>query len=361
MPASTPRPRATVDLRFLQSREHYHSITAEDIPSAFLNSSNRPSSDASLPDLINGGHFRRAAESALRAILQSSPTAAEHILELLYVRLACLVLVSRPDLAAAEAIPLLDLLARNPPGTHEVLAVIPWDLRILLVRLQSLGVADGGRRGIMALYNLASEVRVHLRHARSIQNEDEIVLWTARLHDIGLRVSDALVEMGELETAARHLDTLSDVDPQELAYRKSLLRIRVGDIAGSRKCAEALSDGLRKKGFEALLQVADGDYSDAVDSWQSLMEEYPGHEQFALNAATSLLYTGHIASARDVLEDLAKDLPLFPTLLFNLSTVYELCSERAMERKIALSQQAAEKRPGPNSGGWERSTFEFKL
>lgn len=213
----------------------------------------------------------------------------------------------------------------------------------------------------MALYALAGEVRANLRTAQESGEDAGAAPWAERLRDLGLRVCDALVEMGELETATRHLDGLSDVDADELAYRKALLRVRVGDVSGARRLAIGINDDTRRKGFEALLKVTDGDYAAAVESLQSLVAEYPDHELFAQNAAVSLLYAGHITSSRDVLEDLASRMPMFPTLLFNLSTVYELCSERAPERKTALTEQAAARSPGPQSGGWERAAFEFKL
>lgn len=350
-----------MDLRFLQNREIYHALTTEDIPSAFLNSSQRPPLDAPLPDLLQGGHFRRAADASLASIYQSRPDAFENILRLLYTRLSCLVLISRPDLAAAEAVPLTELLSRNSQAAKDLAPLIPWDLKVLLVRLQSIGAADGGRRGIMALYALAGEIRFKLRTARASQSEAEIALWSERLRDTGLRVCDALVELGELETATRHLETLVDVESDELAYRKALLRMRVGDVEGAKRSAGNLVDENRKKAFQALLQVADGGYEDAVRSWQTLVEDDPNHEMFALNAAVCLVYTGHITSARDVLEDVARERPMFPALLFNLATVYELCTERAAERKTSLTNQAAERKPASASGGWERATFEFKL
>lgn len=360
-PTSLPASKPHISLHFLQDSDSYHQLFADDIPKAFLESEHQPSLNATLPELIQGGHFRRAAEKSLRDLLASPSDAAEQILQLLYTRLACLILISRPDIAAQEAIPLIDLLGRNSPAANDVLPLVPWDVRLLLVRLQSIGAADGGRRGIMALYSLAGEVRANLRTAQESGEDASISRWTERLHDVGLRVCDALVEMGELETATRHLEALEDVDPDELAYRKALLRVRVGDVSGASRSASTIKDEAKRKGLEALLRVADGDYSAAVENLQSLMADYPGHEHFAQNAAVSLLYTGHITSARDVLEDLSSRIPMFPTLTFNLTTVYELCSEKALERKTALTEQAAAKTPGPQSGGWERATFEFKL
>ncbi|KAF2210539.1 hypothetical protein CERZMDRAFT_113117 [Cercospora zeae-maydis SCOH1-5] len=360
-PVALHRAPPNIDLRFLQDRHIYHSVTTEDVPSPFLNSTHRPPVDTPLPHLIQHGHFRRAAELALRSLLQSPPTAAAQIFQLLYTRLACLVLVSRPDVAAAEAIPLFELASRSAPGSQQVVEFIPWHLRLLLVRLQTIGAADGGRRGIMALYALASEVRANIRSAHQDGNASTIELWEGRLRDLGLRVCDALVEMGELESAVRHLDTLPDVDADELAFRKAILRTRVGDVATARQCGSAIQDDMKRREIEALLKVADGDHDEAIVSWQSLVEDFPDREHFALNAAVSLLYVGQIESARSMLESLTRDIPAFPTILFNLSTVYELCTERAPEKKASLTQQAATRQPVPASGGWERATFEFKL
>lgn len=361
-PAPTPElaQKPAINLQFLQDARMYHALPTDDVPKAFLASDNRPAPGSSLSDVLQAGHFRLAADAAVRALLQRPPDAADDIFQLLYTRLACLVLVSRPDIAAHEAAPLAAFLARTPPDAYDTIAAIPWDLRLLLVRLQSIA-PDGGRRGIMALYALAGEVRANLRQAYVSGDTIAIAAWSERLQDLGLRVCDALVEMGELETATRHLDTLNGVNPDELAYRKALLRIRVGDVTGARQCAASLQSEMKNKEIASLLQISDGDYDRAVKCLQEYMEEYPSHELFAQNVAVALLYTGHITSARDVLEDISSRLPMFPTLLFNLSTIYELCTERGAERKMSLIQQSAAKKPGPESGGWERATFEFKL
>lgn len=351
-----------MNLEFLQRRDIYHKLTTEDVPSAFLNSEHRPPQDASLSQLIQSGHFRRAADLSLRTLVQTSPEDAEQILALLYTRLACLLLVSRPDLAAEEALPLTDLLARHTPSAVSLLPLIPWDFRLLLVRLQAIAAPDGGRRGIMALYALAAEVRANVRRAHDARDERAAELWSGRLRDLGLRVCDALVEMGELETAQRHLDSLVDVDGDECAGRKVLLRVRVGDVRAARAAAEDVRDEVTRASLHALLRLADGEDVEALEEWRALSERFPEErELFVQNAAVAMLYTGGITAARRALEEVVDRSTLNPTLLFNLSTVYELCSERAVEAKTAFAARAAAKQPGPESGGWERAAFEFKL
>ncbi|KAK0932695.1 hypothetical protein LTR48_003825 [Friedmanniomyces endolithicus] len=334
-PASVDRPKSNVDLRFLQNRRTYHSLPPEDAAPPLLDSEQQPSPDTPLPALLRGSHFGRAAETAARDLLRCSPTDAESIFQLLYTRLACLVLVSRPDLAAQEASPLADLLARNPPSATEVVVLIPWELRLLLVRLKSLSSEDGGRRGVMALYGLAGEARTHLKQMHMDEDEREHALWSERLHDLGLRVADALVEMGELETAERHLDSLTGVALDEIVYRKAMLRIHVGDLRGAERYFSKLESGNRNDTLETLLKMADG--QDATSRWQDLLAQRSDDDMVANNLAVSSLYAGNIMDARRILERTVSRSPASAGILFNINTVYELCSERAIDHKIDLA------------------------
>ncbi|KAK3060328.1 hypothetical protein LTR53_020146, partial [Teratosphaeriaceae sp. CCFEE 6253] len=93
--------------------------------------------------------------------------------------------------------------------------------------------------------------------------------------------------MGELETANRHLDGLTDVDRDEIVYRKAVLRIRVGDVAGARRCIDKLQNDRRTATLTALLQMADT--KGHTSSWQALHHKYPDEELFANNLAVFML------------------------------------------------------------------------
>lgn len=47
------------------------------------------------------------------------------------------------------------------------------------------------------------------------------------------------------------------------------------------------------------------------------------------------------------------------TLLFNLSTVYELCTEKHRNMKVKLSERVADM--GESQAGWEKTNSDFKL
>jgi len=359
MPA--PTTSANVDLGFLLDHRVYHQVPIDDVAPAFLESKHKPPLGAPLTALIEHGHFRRGAEAALDELLQCQRTDADRIFKLLYTRLACLVIAGIPDLAADEAVALTETLHRNGQGAKDILPLFPWELRLLVVRLQSIVAQDSGRRAIMALYALSGEVRSHLQDARASGDQPSITTWSARLRDLGLRVADSLVEMGELETATRHLDTLVGAEPDEVHARKALLRIRVGDLAGSRKSISSIANEPRRATLDALLQTADGNLDDATQVWKKLADEHPEDQLLAQNLAVSLMYTGRIAEARSVFESLARDSPAFFALLFNLSTIYELCTERALERKGGLMEHLALKTPVEATSVWERSITDFKL
>lgn len=50
----------------------------------------------------------------------------------------------------------------------------------------------------------------------------------------------------------------------------------------------------------------------------------------------------------------------FQALTFNLSTIYELCTDRSRELKIQLAEQVAAL-PATARSGWEPTNADFKL
>lgn len=69
---------------------------------------------------------------------------------------------------------------------------------------------------------------------------------------------------------------------------------------------------------------------------------------------TYLLFQG-----RDVLEELVNNGLSSHTLLFNLSTMYELCTDKNRNMKLKLSERIADLEASP--AGWEKMNSDFKL
>lgn len=381
-PLSTPTPTTptttttpapfSLDVAFLQDPAAYH-VLPTTAPPAFHQPAASPSVAAPIDSLLLAGHFRLAATAAARNIVSAAaPTDYPTLFHLVHIRLACLCLVSEHALAAQEAKVLGDLTSafyRHPlTNAH----LVPWPLRLLVVRLATLGYGEW-RKAIMGYYDLAKECREAILRAPA---DADKALWRARLRDCGIRVANTLVEMGDLEGAARHLatlsaspvdstaDSLSPADAREALVMETLVWLRVGDLASARRClaraSATQSDALLDGALAALLQLADSDYAAAAASFRALHDQFPADAMLAQNLAVCLLYTGHIADARHVLTALLDHTPPFHALLFNLSTVFELCTERSRDEKTRVAEHLAARKPG-DGVGWERSAAEFKL
>ncbi|KAJ3568983.1 hypothetical protein NPX13_g6234 [Xylaria arbuscula] len=116
--------------------------------------------------------------------------------------------------------------------------------------------------------------------------------------------------------------------------------------------------------------MADGEYAIALDKWQVLRDEMREtgvqDEMVGVNTAVCLLYTGRMSEGRDLLEQLVDAGQTSHTLLFNLTTMYELCSDRAKNLKMRLASRVARLEApamaeGRGGGGWEKTNADFKL
>jgi hypothetical protein len=293
------------DFSYLLRPELYHPLSLLDVPPPFRVSTAQPDATTPLSSLVKSGHFRSAAIKAAQLLTtpltSESPSSGDdyaRIFELVYIRLSCLTLCNQTALAAQEVKALEDLNSNyyqdETTGTH----LVPWELRVLAVRLQGMGFNDA-RRGVMGYYELAREARLTLTALKRQRKEgcegldEEIRMWDSRLTDLGIRVASALVEMEDLEGAARHLETLK-AGSEALQMQKALLWLCLGDIDAAKSCIGD-EDESGNQVVLGLAHVADGDYDDAVKVWQGLVASGTGNGDIAMykqNLGVCLLYCG---------------------------------------------------------------------
>lgn len=365
------------DLAHLCRADIFRPLPTDIIPHAFTESPHVPAQGASVDALVSSGQFYAAAIASaqqLASISDYSDTA--RIFELFYTRLACLTLINKScqDIAAMESLELRDLTGTfyRHPVTNDHL--VHWDLRLLAVRLQSIGFKDW-RRGVMAFYTLGQDARQEISKAQLANNAHDEKVWRSRLLDVGIRVASMLVEMGDLDAAARHAHTIEieeDLDENEkkrITMMAALLWLQIGDLRAAKRCIIPVSDesgsevptDMSMQVFAALVEMAEGEFAAAVTAWLQLKEIHPADSMISQNLAICLLYTGRVTEAHETLEGAVTQSGSVPShsLLFNLCTIYELCSESAREMKARLTQRVAAVKP--SSLGWERSTTDFKL
>ncbi|RHZ67486.1 uncharacterized protein CDV56_104068 [Aspergillus thermomutatus] len=373
------------DLSYLLRYDLYHSLSQIDIPHPLRSEFVTPAPDEMLSSslgkveiLLAEGHFLLAAYLC-GTILTSrsvSPTDTKLIFGLFYTRLACLELSGNAVLAAQESKALEDLTSAfyyvdfdldasakensQKPSVH-ARHIVPWPLRVLAVRLQSIGFGDP-RRGIGGLYELGLEARREIMRTELTQSERQI--WRDRLADLGIRSVNALIEMGDLDAARRSLHSLkiADSEAEINKSRKVLLSLMIGDLDAAKKvCEEA---GMPDESIlKPLISMAEGQYNDAVAEWRALLENGEENNDKALisqNLAVCLLYSGQLNEARQILESLVAANHSFGSLVFNLSTVYELCSDKAGILKTSLAESVA-KQPISGHINLDRPSADFKL
>ncbi|KAK4145943.1 uncharacterized protein C8A04DRAFT_10092 [Dichotomopilus funicola] len=402
-----PSPRhGPKDFSYLLRPEIYHPLTPLNIPPSFRNPPNPPAPDTPIPDLLARGHFRAAAIAATQTLTNNTvdPTDHARIFDLLYTRLACLTLIDSTALAAQEVKALGDLhsafyyvlssdstpqqqqqettiTTTDPPPSptpQQQQHLVPWSLRLLAVRLQALGFGDP-RRAVMSYYELAREARTRLATARAAHDHSAAEVWKERLSDLGVRVAGALVEMDDLAGAAVHLGTLGDRGMRGergekngdgmVGVRRALLWLHLGDVEAARGCMGIVdgdggeggqegSGGVEAKVVGALCDMADGAYERALGRWKELWEEVDD-EMVGVNLAVCLLYLGKMQEASHSRLWLVDSGRSSHTLLFNLSTMYELCTDRSRALKVSLSEKVAAR--GDRVEGWEKTNADFKL
>lgn len=312
------------DASFLLRYDIYHSLSQVDIPPALRSEFVGLTPDEPLTTtlstverLLVEGHFILAAYLCGSILTSSlvSPTDIQLVFGLFYTRLACLELSGHAIIAAQESKALEDLTSTfyyvdlNHEATSDdtpdqntpkhLRHIVPWPLRVLAVRLQSIGFGDS-RRGIGGLYELGLEAWREIMQPEL--SRDEKVIWKERLADLGVRSVNALVEMGDYDSAKRSLHNLrtSGKANDGNRSRKALLFLAMGDLDGAEEVFGE-SDENEKALFKPLLSMAEGNYKDAVVEWQTLLETQPKRPDEAMinqNLAVCLLYTGQLNEVR---------------------------------------------------------------
>ncbi|KAL8865453.1 MAG: hypothetical protein Q9198_009315, partial [Flavoplaca austrocitrina] len=288
--------------------------------------------------------------------------------------------------------------------------ILPWELRVLAVRLQALEAGDA-KRGVQGYYDLAFYARMRIRDSSDAEVKG---LWKERLRDLGTRVGNTLVEMGVLEAGKRHFENLANAtanaeEKKRLSSWVAMLCLRMGDLEAARawtssgdddheagKTATELLPPKKNDILSPFLAMTSGNYENAVSEWRALLNS-PHAVLAKQNLAVCLLFTCHlpelsrpnyhldcssihspihsliskshsltpIHQTTHLLSQLIASNHAFHALTFNLATVYELSMDKSWERKMQLAERVAEglmrDRDEVEGRRMERGNVDFKL
>jgi trafficking protein particle complex subunit 12 len=351
------------DLSFLFEASIYHPLSQLEVPAPFrrpfpqlnvaLTDSNKAfdeiESALSRCDILGAAHL----SGGLLASGILKPTDQRRIFRALQIRYACLELSGNVLLAAQEVKALEDLGSAfyyvDLPQDEDPLEtttdkllprhIMPFSLRLQALRLQSIGFSDP-RRGVTSLYDLALECREQITSSKTDEHRR---LWGQRLEEVGIRVVNGLIEMGDPDCAHRTLASMRSTE-STWAFRKCMLCLKMGLLGEARKLVESLEpEDPKKQLLESLIAVAEHRLDDAVTILTSSIPA-ADKEISALarqNAAVALLYRGEIQKARSLMETLVDEHESFSTLTINLATIHDLTSDRSRELKLTLVDKVA--------------------
>ncbi|KAK9493642.1 hypothetical protein V1508DRAFT_415397 [Lipomyces doorenjongii] len=169
------------------------------------------------------------AHLAQRLLTQSTPTDYQRILHLWILRLASLSLLSLPLIAEAEAQALSDFNTSDVFRTKTGHSVIPWTLRVLLVKIQTQAHSQ---LGIAKYYSLAREARIESwkstnRSANDAPDPSALPTqrWETRLLKCGLYIAAMLSHIKDFPAAFEHVSAMLDSCPADDDHAAEKIKI----------------------------------------------------------------------------------------------------------------------------------------
>lgn len=176
-------------------------------------------------------------------------------------------------------------------------------------------------------------------------------LWEERERRVLYLIGNILVSLRDYDAALSVYETLMEKDePHKTALLSGIGRIhlQIGNLskaaeyfrqvqlAGDTTTSSTNTTLYMNKGFEAMCQ---NNFNEAYQNFKRAVEADPGNTSAVNNMAVCCLYLGRLSDALKSLEALVHSNPdknLHEGILFNLCTLYELESSRALHKKQAL-------------------------
>ncbi|KAK6528922.1 hypothetical protein TWF694_004151 [Orbilia ellipsospora] len=285
-------------------------------------------------------HLHNIASQCATNLSNVMATDSFHIFNLWYIRLICHSLISAQTTAmASQEIKVFGDLTSNFYRNSTFSHAVPWDLRVLAIRLQALGFNDW-RRCLEHFYMLAKEAR-----SEAIKNRNSPALfrmWRGRLLDVGLRVAAALLEISDVDGAERHLRSImEDKDDLDNAMgsrlREAVLYMQLGQLDTAKNCylANGAAEGEDvDQVIEGLRLMATDDFEGAAVVWKKLVDKESGESErrttYLVNMAVSLLYLRRLPEAQSnsnfrLQSTMDRQLAYsYKSLTFNIVTLHNL-------------------------------------
>uniref|UniRef100_G3WLA2 Trafficking protein particle complex subunit 12 n=1 Tax=Sarcophilus harrisii TaxID=9305 RepID=G3WLA2_SARHA len=298
-------------------------------------------------------------------------------LQLWFVRLALLVKLSLFQNAEMEFEPFGNL--DQPDLYYEYYphvypgrrgSMVPFSMRILHAELQQY--LGNPQESLDRLHNLKTICSKILRNLEQGLAEDgsmnnitqenrhaSVQLWRSRLGRVMYSMANCLLMMKDYVLAVDTYHSVIKYYPeQEPQLLSGIGRIflQIGDIKMAEKYFQDVErvsqklDGLQNKIMvlmnRAFLHLGQNNFAEAHKFFTEILRIEPTNAVANNNAAVCLLYLGKLKDSLRQLEGMVQQDPkhyLHESVLFNLTTMYELESSRSMQKKQSLLEAVAVK------------------
>lgn len=183
-------------------------------------------------------------------------------------------------------------------------------------------------------------------------------LWRSRLSRVMYSMANCLLLMKDYVLAVETYHSIIQYEPQQKVQLLSgigRIFLQIGDVKTAERYFQDVEKACQMKGSlpshttcmlmnRAFVYLSQNNYAEAHASFIEVLKMDPKNPVANNNAAVCLLYLGRLKESLGQLEGLVQQDPalyLHESVLFNLTTMYELESSRSTQKKQALLEAVA--------------------
>ncbi|KAG2112987.1 uncharacterized protein F5147DRAFT_682178 [Suillus discolor] len=306
--------------------------------------------------MVMSNSWRALARMARDRLVTCNPEDLIRVLDLWSLRLSSLARLRLYNQTSAECTNLFAVLnATEPPSARAYLfdRILPFELEVMHARLKYWA---GDLMGYLdILYALLKKCKLQAKISKTEGDDSSLSMWLERAARMCLIIASQMIEMKDFTAATNLLEPLfaqrTGQQPSP-AIRSAVGRIYLQSgylaqaaahfavVEGDASVPQTLKDM-----NAALLACAEGNWARADELLQALVQAEPDNFVAINNLSVALLSQGKLKESIEVLETAMHSSPsavvVAEPYLFNLSTLYELHSATAVEKKRDLLIEVA--------------------
>ncbi|KAG1740064.1 hypothetical protein EDB19DRAFT_1895431 [Suillus lakei] len=312
--------------------------------------------DSDFHSMVMSNSWRALARMARDRLVTCNPEDLIRVLDLWSLRLSSLARLRLYNQTSAECTNLFAVLnATEPQSARAYLfdRVLPFELEVMHARLKYWAGDPMGYLDV--LHALLKKCKLQAKSSKADGDDSSLSMWLERAARMCLIIASQMIEMRDFTAATKLLEPLfaqrTGQQPSP-AIRSAVGRIYLQSgyltqaaahfaaVEGDASVPQTLKDM-----NAALLACAEGNWARADELLRTLVQAEPDNFVAINNLSVALLSQGKLKEGIEVLEAALHSSPsavvVAEPYLFNLSTLYELHSATAVEKKRDLLIEVA--------------------